>query len=140
MPVEQGELSWNASMIADFREHAGQITQGRLAGSNMLLLTTTGAKTGTARTIPLGYSRDGDTYIVVGSNSGKVDHPQWLANIAANPTVTVEVGTEKFRATATITTGAERERLWTIHTTAIPFFLEYEKKVERRLQVVALVR
>ncbi len=140
MPVEQGELSWNANMIADFREHGGQITQGRLAGSNMLLLTTTGAKSGTARTVPLGYSRDGDIYVVVGSNSGKVDHPQWLANIAANPKVTVEVGTEKFGATATITTGAERERLWKVHTTAIPFFLEYEKKVERQLQVVAIAR
>ena len=140
MPVQAGELSWNAQMIADFREHYGQITQGRLAGSNMLLLTTTGAKTGTSRTIPLGYSRDGETYIVVGSNSGKAEHPQWLANIAANPTVTVEVGTEKFNATATITSGAEREHLWQVHTQAIPYFLEYEKQVERQLQVVALVR
>jgi deazaflavin-dependent oxidoreductase (nitroreductase family) len=138
MPVDERELSWNAHMIADFREHGGQITEGRLAGANMVLLTTTGAKSGETRTVPLGYSRDGDGYIVVGSNSGKVEHPQWLANIEANPTVTVEVGTESFIGRATITTGAERERLWKIHTTAIPFFLEYEKQVERELQVVKL--
>ena len=140
MPVEQGELDWNGQLIRDFREHGGQITQGGLKGANVVLLTTTGAKTGEPRTIPLGYTRDGDTLIVVGSNSGKVEHPQWLANIAANPTVTVELGAEKFAAKANITTGAERERLWQIHTTAIPFFLEYEKQVERQLQVVTLER
>ncbi len=141
MPAEEGELSWNTQMINDFRAHGGQITFGRLAGSNMVLLTTTGARTGEKRTIPLGYSRDGDTYVVVGSNSGKPEQPQWLANIAANPSVTVEVGTEKFTGTARIATGAERERLWKIHMTAIPFFLEYEKKVTtRQLQVVTLHR
>ena len=61
----------------------------------------------------LGYTRDGDRYVVVGSNSGLPQQPAWLANIRANPVVTVEVGVETFPARATITTGAERQRLWT---------------------------
>lgn len=138
MPVEQGELSWNANLIADFREHDGQITQGRLAGSNMLLLTTTGARTGTARTVPLGYSRDGQTYIVVGSNSGKVDHPQWLANIAANPTVTVEVGTQKYEAKATITKDPERQRLFDAQAKVMPTFNDYQKATTRQIPVIVL--
>lgn len=140
MPVQPSELAWNAGMIADFRAHDGQITEGRLAGSNLLLMTSTGAASGEKRTIPLGYSRDGDRYVVVGSNSGRPEQPVWLSNIDANPLVTVEVGTETFPARATITHGPERERLWQIHVTAIPYFANYEQMVERELQVVALER
>ena len=66
MPVPPGELAWNSSMITDFRAHEGQITTGPLAGSNMVLLTTTGAKTGERRTVPIGYTRDGQRFVLVG--------------------------------------------------------------------------
>ena len=134
------ETSWNDQIVADFHEHAGQITQGRLAGANLLLMTSIGARSGEPRTTPLGYTRDGDRYVVVGSNSGLPQQPAWLANIRANPVVTVEVGVETFPARATITTGAERQRLWTSHIAAIPHFATYEKMVDRELQVVAIER
>jgi deazaflavin-dependent oxidoreductase (nitroreductase family) len=134
------ETSWNDQIIADFHEHAGQITQGRLAGANLLLMTSIGASSGEPRTAPLGYTRDGDRYVVVGSNSGLPQQPAWLANIRAHPVVTVEVGVETFQARATITTGAERQRLWAAHVAAIPHFATYENMTERELQVVAIER
>ncbi len=91
------ELGWNDAIIRDFHEHAGEITLGRLAGSRLLLMTTIGAHTSEKHTVPLGYDPDGDDYIVVGSNSGLEQQPAWLANIAANPIVTVEVGTDSFQ-------------------------------------------
>jgi deazaflavin-dependent oxidoreductase (nitroreductase family) len=132
------ETAWNDAIIADFHEHAGQITQGRLAGANLLLMTSVGASSGEPRTAPLGYTRDGDRYVVVGSNSGQPQQPGWLANIRANPLVTVEVGVETFQARASITTGAERQRLWAAHVAAIPHFATYEKTTERELPVVAI--
>jgi deazaflavin-dependent oxidoreductase (nitroreductase family) len=140
MPAAPNELSWNDAIIADLRAHEGRITEGRLAGANLLLMTSTGAKTGQPRTTPLGYSRDGDRYVVVGSNSGFPTQPVWLTNIAAEPIVKVEVGMEAFRARATVSHDDERERLWQIHVTAIPYFATYEKMTERQLQVVSLER
>jgi deazaflavin-dependent oxidoreductase (nitroreductase family) len=126
--------------MADFHEHAGQVTEGRLAGSSLLLMTSIGARSGEARTTPLGYTRDGARYVVAGSNSGLPQQPAWLANIRANPIVSVEVGTETFEARATITTGAERQRLWEAHVAAIPHFANYEKMTERELPVVTIER
>ncbi len=140
MPSTSDEAAWNERIIADFHEHAGEITLGRLAGANLLLMTSIGASSGEPRIAPLGYTRDGDRYVVVGSNSGLPQQPGWLANIRANPIVSVEVGVETFQARATITTGAERERLWAAHVAAIPHFATYEKMVERELQVVTIER
>jgi deazaflavin-dependent oxidoreductase (nitroreductase family) len=134
------ETSWNDQIIADFHEHAGQITQGRLAGANLLLMTSIGATSGEPRIAPLGYTRDGDRYVVVGSNSGLPRQPAWLANIRANPIVSVEVGVETFQGRATITTGDERQRLWAAHVKAIPHFATYEQMTERELQVVTIER
>jgi deazaflavin-dependent oxidoreductase (nitroreductase family) len=132
--------NWNETVIADFRANGGQITLGRLAGASMLLMTTTGAKTGEPRTAPVGYHREGDSYIVVGSNAGRDEQPAWLANIRKNPLVTVEVGTDKFQARARITEGAERRRLLDDRIAAVPMFGEYEKKTGRELPVLALDR
>jgi len=132
--------NWNETIIADFHAHGGQITVGRLAGSSMLLMTTIGAKTGEPRTVPVGYHREGDSYIVVGSNAGRDEQPAWLANVRKNPLVTVEVGTEKFQARARITEGAERRRLLDDRIAAVPQFGEYEKKTARELPVLVLDR
>ncbi len=140
MPSTSDEAAWNERIIADFHEHAGEITLGRLAGANLLLMTSIGARSGEPRIAPLGYTRDGDRYVVVGSNSGRPQQPGWLANIRANPIVGVEVGVETFQGRATITTGAERQRLWASHVAAIPHFATYEKMVERELQVVTIER
>ena len=130
----------NESILADFRAHAGQITEGRLKGASLLLLTTTGAKTRLPRTAFLGYHLDGGRYIVVGSNFGRDDHPAWLENVRKNPIVSVEVGTETFQARATITEGAERRRLLDDRIAAVPQFGVYEKMTKRDLQVIALQR
>jgi len=97
MPTSERELSGNAAMTAGFRANRGEIVEGRLAGARLLLLTTTGAKTGQPRTAPLGYTRDGDRYVVVGSNSGGPEHATWYGNIQADPNVIVEVGTTASR-------------------------------------------
>ena len=130
----------NESILADFRAHAGQITEGRLKGASLLLMTTTGAKTGKPRTAFLGYHLDGGRYIVVGSNFGRDEQPAWLENVRKDPNVAVEVGTEKFRARATITEGAERRRLLDDRIAAVPQFGVYEKMTTRDLQVIALER
>lgn len=134
------DAGFNAMTIKDFRAHEGRITEGRLAGSSVLLMTSTGARSGTAGTAPLGYTRDGDRYVIVGSNSGKDRHPAWLANVRANPVVTVEVGTETFEARATVTEGPERRRLLDQHIAAIPIFARYEQMTSRQLPVVVLER
>jgi deazaflavin-dependent oxidoreductase (nitroreductase family) len=138
MPGTFADADWNERIIADFHEHAGQITLGRLAGANLLLMTSIGASSGEPRTAPLGYTRDGDRYVVVGSNSGLPEQPGWLANIRANPIVSIEVGVETLQARATITAGAERERLWASHVAQLPHFATYENVTERQLQVVTL--
>ncbi len=140
MPVEQTEIDWNTAMITDFRAHGGQITQGPLAGSNLLLLTTTGAKTGQTRTSPIGYTRDDDRYVIVGSNSGNPSNSAWWYNLKTNPVATVEVGEETFQVRATTTEGAERRRLLDAHIAAIPIFARYESMVTREIPVVALER
>ncbi len=140
MPTPEELAAWNGAMIADFRANRGQITQGRLAGAAMLLMTSTGARTGLPRTAPLGYTRDGDRYVVVGSNNGRDTHPSWLANITTDPIVTVEVGAEAFRARATVTQGSERRRLLDAHISAVPRFADYERMTSRELPVIVLDR
>ncbi len=140
MPIPASEVDWNETHLADFRAHDGEITQGPLKGANVLLLTTTGARSGEPRVTPLGYTSDADRWVVVGSNSGHAHDPAWVANIRADPHVVVEVGTETFPALARITSGAERERLWAAHKAALPVFARYETMTHRELPVIALER
>ena len=134
------ELDWNRTMIDNFRAHGGQITAGRLAGRSLLLLTTVGAKSGTWRTTPVGYHRDGDRLVIVGSNSGGPKDAGWYHNVLADPIVTVEVGTERFRARATVAQGDERRRLFDDHVAASPIFADYQRMTGRQLPVVVLER
>jgi deazaflavin-dependent oxidoreductase (nitroreductase family) len=134
------EAAWNEVLIADFHTHGGQITLGRLAGSSMLVMTCVGSRTGLARTCPLGYHRDGESYVIVGSNSGLPEPPEWVTNVAKDPIVTIEVGTETFRARARVTEGAERRRLLDDRIAAVPIFGDYERKSGRELPVVVLNR
>ncbi len=140
MPVSPATMTWNDAMIADFRASEGRITVGPMTGASLVLLTTTGAKSGLPRTTPLAYTRDGERYVIVGSNSGGPTHPAWLANLQADPEVTVEVGTETFRARAVVTSGAERRRLFDAHAAVMPGFAAYQKKTDRELAVVTLER
>ena len=128
----------NRPVIEEFRKD-GRRTSGK--ANPLLLLTTTGARTGRERVTPLNFSRDGDRYIVMASKGGSPTHPDWFHNLVAHPTVTVEADGERFGARATLSEGSERQRLLRIHSGAMPFFGAYEKRVKRRqIPVIALER
>ena len=97
--------------MAEFRARGGQVG-GYHASMQLLLLTTTGARTGQRRAVPLTYVPDGDRYIITAGNAGSDRHPAWYYNLLANPEATVEVGRESFATVAVIADGAEREPLY----------------------------
>lgn len=130
-----------AALIEEFRANAGRLSSGPFAGRNVLLLTTTGARSGLARLAPLVYTRDGDRYVIVASKGGAPTHPGWYFNLVANPTVSVEVGREKFEARAVVVADdAERDRLYARHATDYPGFNDYQQRTTRRIPVVLLER
>ena len=104
------------------------------------MLTTTGAKNGKTYTNPLAYTKDGDRFVVIASFGGAPKNPSWYDNLVAHPEVTVEVGSERFKAKATVTTGEERQRLYDHQAEQIPAFAEYAKKTTRQIPVIALTR
>lgn len=129
---------WNQSIIAEFRANAGKVG-GPFEGKDLLLLTTTGAKSGLPRTNPAAYIRDGDRFVIIASKAGAPENPDWYHNLRANPKVTLEIGTETIEATATpITGGPERDRLYAAMVEVMPGFAEYETKTDRVIPVVAL--
>jgi deazaflavin-dependent oxidoreductase (nitroreductase family) len=128
----------NRPVIEKFRKD-GRRTSTRT--NPLLLLTTRGARTGRERVTPLNFSRDGDRYIVMASKGGSPTHPDWFHNLVAHPTVTVEADGEHFTARAKVSEGSERKRLLKIHSTAMPFFGAYEKRVKKReIPVIVLER
>src|SRR5215470_13874048 len=102
---------WNKTLIEEFRANKGKVS-GYFEGSNLLLLHTTGAKSGLERVNPVMYFIDGDRYVIIASKSGADTHPDWYGNLLANPEVSVEVGTEQFPAMAAVTSEPERTRLY----------------------------
>ncbi|HLR99407.1 MAG TPA: nitroreductase/quinone reductase family protein, partial [Mycolicibacillus parakoreensis] len=113
---------------------------GRFEGAPVLLLTTTGAKSGLDRTSPMMYLPEGQRVFVFASNAGSGSHPNWYHNLRADPTASVELGTETFTATATEITGAERDRLYAIQAQRYPGFAEYQAGTDRLIPVIELVR
>jgi deazaflavin-dependent oxidoreductase (nitroreductase family) len=132
----------NDDVIEQFRGNNGVISSGMFKGARLLLLTTTGAKSGKTRVNPLAYTRDGERYVVIASKSGAPTHPDWYHNVAANPTVTVEAatssGVEQFQARASIAQGEERQRLFDAQAKVMPGFAEYQRKTTRQIPVVIL--
>jgi deazaflavin-dependent oxidoreductase (nitroreductase family) len=125
-------LAHNRQLIADFRAN------GAPAGRALLLLTTTGRRSGEPRTSPMMYVRLDDRLHVIASNAGAVAHPAWYLNLAADPHVRVEVGTESFEATATPLTGTAHDEAWARIVSAHPFFADHQAAVTRTIPVVAL--
>jgi deazaflavin-dependent oxidoreductase (nitroreductase family) len=113
--------AFNTDLIEEFRANDGKVT-GVFADAPLLLLTTTGAKSGKPFTTPVVYTRDGDALVVVASKGGHPTDPQWYRNLVANPTVTVEVPGETFEATAEATSGDERRRLFDAQAELMPAF------------------
>ena len=109
-------------------------------GMPILLLTMTGAKTGRTLVRPLCYSRDGGRIVVIASYGGSARNPPWYYNLTANPIVTVEVGTETFKARASQVYNAERDRLFNAQSELMPFFRDYQHKTKRQIPVLTLTR
>jgi deazaflavin-dependent oxidoreductase (nitroreductase family) len=127
----------NRKVVEQFR--AGGEIQG-MHRDRLVLLTTTGARTGQRHTTPVMFHRDGDRLLVIASNVGAPKHPAWYHNLVADPRVTVEVGDETYEAVATPLRGEERERLWAMLKEHYPFFAEHETTAGRTIPVVALAR
>jgi deazaflavin-dependent oxidoreductase (nitroreductase family) len=130
---------FNQAIIAEFRANGGRVG-GRFADRQMLLLTTTGARSGLPRTSPLVYTTDGERMVIIASKGGAPTNPDWYHNLLANPRVTVERGVERFTAHATVAEGAERDRLFDQMAAGLPGFAEYQRNTARRIPVVVLER
>jgi len=130
---------FNQRVISEFRTNRGKVG-GQMAGMPLLLLTTVGAKSGRSLTKPLAYTTDGERIVVIASFAGSAHNPAWFVNLEANPTVTVEIGSERFQARATVTSGEERQRLFKHQAEKMPIFNDYQKKTTRLIPVVALER
>lgn len=130
---------WNKTIIEEFRANEG-VLGGNFAGAPVLLLHTTGAKSGAERVNPMMYLSDGGRLYVFASKAGADTHPDWFHNLRANPRVSVEVGTEHFEATAMNVEGDERARIYAEQASRFPGFAEYQAKTSRVIPVVELVR
>jgi deazaflavin-dependent oxidoreductase (nitroreductase family) len=130
---------FNAPMIEQFRANGGKLG-GNFEGAPVLLLHTTGAKSGKERVNPMMYLADGDRILVFATKAGADTNPDWYHNLVANPQVEVELGTERFAATATVLHGEERDRFYAAQAKRYPGFKEYEQRTSRVIPVVALER
>jgi deazaflavin-dependent oxidoreductase (nitroreductase family) len=129
----------NKAIIEEFRANGGKVGGG-FANMTLLLLHTTGAKSHKPRVNPVAYISDGDRLVIIASKGGAPTHPDWYHNIVANPVVTVEAGTERFRALATIAQEPERSRLFGKVVEVMPRFGEYQEKTRRIIPVIVLKR
>jgi len=125
-------------VINDMREHGGVISSGPMAGTRLLVLTTTGAKSGQSRRVLLFFSQDGADYVIAGTASGATEDPAWLRNLEANPNPSVEVDGRQFQATATIADAGERDRLWQRHLEAAPQLAAHAEQAGRTIPMVRL--
>lgn len=130
---------FNRRVIEEFRANDGKVG-GIFEGRPVMLLTTTGAKSGRRFTLPLVYLPDGERIVIFASKAGAPKNPDWYHNLVANPVVTVEAGPETFDATATVITGVERDQLYARQVELMPQFGEYQQKTTRVIPVIVLER
>ena len=126
--------------VRRYRETDGEEGHIWKEGSTVLLLTTTGRKTGEQHTTPLIYGMDGENPVIVASKGGSPAHPGWYRNLVKNPEVGVQIKGDSFRARARTAEGDERERLWRMMNGIWPHYAEYQEKTEREIPVIVLER
>jgi deazaflavin-dependent oxidoreductase (nitroreductase family) len=132
---------FNSALIQDLRAHGGRASGGPFRGGDVLILTTTGARTGNRHESPLAFSRDGDDLVIVASKGGAPTNPAWYHNLVANPVVTVEALGDTYQARARIVDEDEEyERLYAEHARKMPGFNDYRRKTTRRIPVIVLAR
>ena len=129
---------FNDTVIAEFRANHGKVG-GNFEGAPLLLLHTTGARSGQGRVTPMMYLADGGRYVVFASKAGADDDPDWYHNLKAHPEVRIEVGDDEVAVRAVEVTGVERDRLFAQQAERFPGFKDYEAKASRVIPVVALV-
>jgi deazaflavin-dependent oxidoreductase (nitroreductase family) len=120
-----------------YRRSGGKIA-GKMFGAPLLLLTTTGRKSGRSWTVPLMYQPDGDRWVIIASNGGKANHPAWWLNLRARPAASVQIGRDVHPVTAVEATGDERERLWRRMADMYKGYDRYTEKTTRTIPVVVL--
>ena len=133
---QQGD--WNRRIIQEFRANEGRVG-GPFAGSPLLLLTTTGAKSGQSRTTPLSYYSENGRLFIFATKAAAPTNPDWYHNIIAHPDVAVEMGKESFPATGTVLGEEERARIYAKQAALSPRFAEYERQTTRMIPVVELI-
>ena len=126
--------------VRTYRETDGEVGHDWKEGATILLLTTTGRRTGQETTTPLIYNLDGDTPVIVASKGGAPDHPGWFKNLAKTSEVGVQIRGDRFHARARVAEGEERERLWELMTEIWPHYDEYATRTDREIPVVVLER
>jgi deazaflavin-dependent oxidoreductase (nitroreductase family) len=132
-----GRDDWNRQVVEQFRANNGEVG-GMWEGRPLLLLTTTGAKSGQRRTSPVMYLREGERVFVFASKGGAPTNPDWYHNILAHPEVTVELGGQTYQAHAKQVTGAERDSVYARWAAQYPQFREYQEKTTRVIPVIEL--
>lgn len=130
---------WNTKIIEEFRANGGKVG-GQFEGAPMLIMHTTGAKSGKERVIPVMYQVAGDHFAVFASKAGAPSHPDWYHNLVAHPDITVEVGSDTVAVSARVTKGDERQEIWTRQKKDYPQFAGYEEATTREIPVVLLER
>lgn len=131
--------AFNRALIAEFRANGGKVG-GMFRDLSLLLLTTTGARSGAPRTVPVAYGLDGDIPIILASKGGSPTHPDWYINLRKHPEVTVDLGSGPYPARAHTATGEERERLSRMMRGVIPNAAETQSRTSRQIPVVLLER
>jgi deazaflavin-dependent oxidoreductase (nitroreductase family) len=129
--------SWNTAIIEEFRANHGRVG-GRWEGRDLLLLTTTGRRSGRKHTTPMVYTRDGNRFLVYASKGGAPSHPDWYLNLVHDPHVVAEIGDDAVELVATPLAGEERDRFYAEQVARMPQFGEYQEKTARVIPVVAL--
>jgi deazaflavin-dependent oxidoreductase (nitroreductase family) len=137
---EKAMHEFNQKLITEFRANGGKVLSGPFVNAPLLLLTTTGAKSGRSVTTPLVYTKDGDRIVIIASKGGFPTNPAWFHNLKKHPTTTIELGKEKFQAKAVITKNPERQRLFDAQAKVMPNFTEYQKNTTREIPVIVLER
>jgi deazaflavin-dependent oxidoreductase (nitroreductase family) len=128
---------FNEFVIREFRASGG-VVGGELAGMSLLLLTAIDIRNGRPRTTPVAYHRRGDRYVIIASNGGAPRHPNWFRNLEGDPNVTVEVGTETFRARARILDNSERDVVFAAIVAQAPAAGAFQAKAGRTIPVIEL--
>ncbi len=134
--MNKGVIRFMSKSHAFWYQLSGGVIGNKVSGMPVLLLTTTGRKSGRKRTTPLTHRRDGDAYVVIASNGGHDNHPTWYLNLRSNPDAEILIGREKTRVRAEIANDADHERLYKQAVDIFPGYGEYQKETKRKIPVV----